>query len=155
MSDSCFHFESLKCDKDHGLDIALSIFILISFVLSLVISIYSQHIGFDGEISKSIADDLIDNFNTGYYTAFAKSTSNIYLSELLEETNENLISFGVWEGTKKGCGKDGSAKVLESGKKCGKDEVILYDIPRKQITNLAESLSLAALSTLWFHIFQL
>ena len=129
-----FEFHSLKCDKEHPYDIALTVLQVFSLILSVIIIILSRNITFDGEISRSISDDLIDNFNTGYYTDFSKSSSNMYLSELLEEKNENLVKFGVWEGTKKGCGKDGEAKVLEEGKKCDKNEEIINDFPRTDIT---------------------
>ena len=142
-----FEFNHLKCDKDHPLDITLFILQFISFGLSLTISIFSSHITFDGEISRSISDDLIDNFNTGYYTSFAKisSSNNIYTSKLLEETNDNKVIFGTWEGTKKGCGKDNEAKVLKEGGKCDKNEVILNDIPRQDITKY-KGISLTGIS---------
>lgn len=129
------NFEKLECDKDHPLDIILFVLQLISLGLSTAITILSRHITFDGEISRNISEELIDNFITGYYTEFSKvSSPNIFESELLEETNDNKIIFGVWEGTKRGCGKDKVDKVLEEGKECKKDEENIYDIPKQYIT---------------------
>lgn len=140
-------FNHLKCDTDHPLDIALFILQLISFGLSLTISIFSSHITFDGEISRSISEDLIENFNTGYYTSFAKisSSENIYTSKILEETNDNKVIFGIWEGTKKGCGKDNKAKVLKEGGNCDKNEEFLNDIPKQYITKY-KGISLVGIS---------
>ena len=141
----CCKFESLKCDKDHPFDIALFVLQIISIILSIIISVLSRHITFNGEISRSISEDLIDNFNTGYYTEFVKISSNNIYTSLLEETNDNKINFGVWEGTKKGCGKDNEAKILEDGKKCDKEEETLHDIPRQFITKY-KGISLTGIS---------
>ena len=82
----------------------LCVLLLFSIVISIVIIILSQILYYDGEISMSISAELIDNFITGYFMNFTKSSlpSNFDPSR---ESNDNLINFGFWQGTAKGCGK--------------------------------------------------
>ena len=97
---------------------------LAQIILSGVIFGLSFIISYDGEISKSISDELIDNFETGYFMSF---------------NNENAgekVKFGIWQGTVKGCGiiKDGKkqAIILEEGQKCEDGEEI-EEIPSQDI----------------------
>lgn len=97
---------------------------LASIILSSIIFGLSFIISYDGEISKSISDELIDNFETGYFMSF---------------NNENAgekVKFGIWQGTVKGCGiiKDGKKQViiLEEGQKCEDGEEI-EEIPSQDI----------------------
>ena len=140
----CFRCAHIQFCKGCGL--ILTVLHAISMILSVAIIWLSRNITFDGEISRSISEEFIDNFNTGYYTAFAKISSNsVYKSELLDEINDNKICFCYWEGTKRGCGKDNQAKVLKEGKKCDKDYVTLNEIPRQPITKY-KGISLTGIS---------
>lgn len=53
---------------------ALIICHLLSMIISSVIIILSRIISFDGEISRSISNELIDNFETGYFMNFSNSS---------------------------------------------------------------------------------
>ena len=115
----------------------LCVLLLFSIVISIVIIILSQILYYDGEISMSISAELIDNFITGYFMNFTKSSlpSNFDPSR---ESNDNLINFGIWQGTAKGCGKINDngikeARLPETGKNCEKDEEVLEPIPSTNI----------------------
>ena len=45
-------------------------FQLISIILSILIMILSSIISYDSEVSKSISEELIENFETGYFMDF-------------------------------------------------------------------------------------
>ena len=96
--------------KDGPKEKALIICHLLSIVFSSIIIILSRIISFDGEISRSISNELIDNFETGFFMNFSNSTSG------------SLVKFGEWQGIVKGCGliKNGKkeSKYLEEGEKC-------------------------------------
>ena len=49
------------------------ILLLTSIILSSVIMILANQITYDGEISKSISDELIDNFESGFFMSFNNS----------------------------------------------------------------------------------
>ena len=68
------------------------IFQLISIFLSILIMILSSIISYDSEVSKSIAAELIDNFETGYFMDFN------------DKSIGEKVKFGKWQGTVKGCG---------------------------------------------------
>ena len=111
------------------------ILLLISMLLSSAIMIIANQITYDGEISKSISDELIDNFESGFFMSFRN-----------DETDASKVKFGKWQGTLKGCGviEDGvkQAKILEEGKKCKEGEYI-KEIPSQDITSY-KGLSLSA-----------
>ena len=130
-SKSCIKLLSWKNDK------CLMIFLLISIILCVPIIILSNIISYDGEISMSISDELIKNFNTGYFKSFRKCSlpTNFNPSK---QSNDNLISFGTWQGTVKGCGitKDKNikeARILEEGETCKSNEEFLEAIPSMEI----------------------
>jgi len=111
------------------------ILLLISILLSSVIMIIANQITYDGEISKSISDELIDNFESGFFMSFSN-----------EIPDASKVKFGKWQGTVKGCGilKDGvrQAKILEEGEKCKEGEYI-EEIPSQDITSF-KGLTLSA-----------
>ena len=108
---------------------------LTSIILSSVIMIIANQITYDGEISKSISDELIDNFESGFFMSFSN-----------EVPDANKVIFGKWQGTVKGCGiiKDGikQAFILEEGLKCENGEYI-EEIHSQDITSY-KGLSLSA-----------
>ena len=121
------------CNPKCNDNIILQLLILLSEVITITIIVLSQLLYYDGEISMNISEELMDNFQTGYFMNFTKSSlpSNF---DPTREPNENLIQFGYWQGTSKGCGtKDNKAKILEEGKSCEKDEVVLSPLPSMPI----------------------
>ena len=108
---------------------------LTSIILSSVIMIIANQITYDGEISKSISDELIDNFESGFFMSFNN-----------EVPDASKVKFGKWQGTVKGCGiiKDGirQAFILEEGLKCENGEYI-EEIHSQDITSY-KGLSLSA-----------
>lgn len=121
------------CNPKCNDNIILQLLILLSEVITITIIVLSQLLYYDGEISMNISEELMDNFQTGYFMNFTKSSlpSNF---DPTREPNENLIQFGYWQGTSKGCGTtDNKAKILEEGKSCEKDEVVLSPLPSMPI----------------------
>ena len=113
--------------------IFFNILILLSLGISISIVVLSYKISYDGELSMSIAYELIDNFNTGYFMSFVKSSlpSNFDSSR---QSNDNLIKLGNWQGIAKGCGTiNKKARLLDKGKSCENDEIVLDSIPDKDI----------------------
>ena len=94
-------------------------FQLISILLSIAIMILSSIISYDSEVAKSISDELIENFETGFFMDF-KNESN--------GDEGNKVKFGEWQGTLKGCGiyKNNikEAVKLEEGEICENGEKI-------------------------------
>ena len=92
------------------------IFQLISIFLSILIMILSSIISYDSEVSKSIAAELIDNFETGYFMDFN------------DQGIGEIVKFGKWQGTVKGCGiieyPKKYAVRLNEGERCEKSEVL-------------------------------
>lgn len=111
------------------------ILLLTSILLSSAIMIIANQITYDGEVSKSISDELIDNFESGFFMSFSNDVPDT-----------SKVKFGKWQGTLKGCGviKNGvkQAKILEEGKEC-KDGEILEEIISQDIT-IYKGLSLSA-----------
>ena len=103
-----------------------SIFDTIVVILSLVTFYYTFKIDFDSEISKSISNEFIDNFQTGYFLDFYKCSPN-----------ENRIKLDTWKGTLKGCGKIkdniSSVRTISDNDNCNKDEIVLEKIPPQNI----------------------
>ena len=103
------------------------ILLFTSILLSSAIMILANQISYDGEISKSISDELIDNFESGFFMSFSNDISDA-----------SKVKFGKWQGTVKGCGliEDGTkkAKILEEGIKCKEGEYI-EEIPSQDITS--------------------
>lgn len=93
---------------------------ILSIVFSSIIIILSRIISFDGEISRSISNELIDNFETGYFMNFSNASSG------------GLVKFWSWQGSVKGCGKiKGGIKqaiILEQGKNCKEGEEYIDEI---------------------------
>ncbi len=94
-------------------------FQLISILLSIAIMILSSIISYDSEVAKSISDELIENFETGFFMDFKNES---YGDE------GNKVKFGKWQGTLKGCGiyKNNikEAVKLEEGEICENGEKI-------------------------------
>ena len=111
------------------------ILLLTLIILSSAIMIIANQITYDGEISKSISDELIDNFESGFFMSFSN-----------EVPDASKVKFGKWQGTLRGCGimKDGvrQAYILEEGIKCKNGEYI-EEIPSQDITSY-KGLSLSA-----------
>ena len=107
---------------------------IIAIIISIIIMRLSGKISYDGEVSKSISDELIDNFETGFFMSFNNKNAG------------DKVKFDTWQGTVKGCGiiKDGkkAAKILE-GEKCEDDEENLEEIPSQDII-IYKGLSLSA-----------
>ena len=105
------------------------IFQLISIFLSILIMILCSLISYDSEVSKSIAEELVDNFETGFFMDF----SDIDIGE--------KVKFGKWQGTVKGCGiiKNGQKQAarLGEGEKCENGEFIEM-IPYQDIDTYKE-----------------
>lgn len=103
-------------------------FILICFILafSSLTLIFSQKISFDSEITKSIADEFIDNFKSTYFLEFQKCYPN-----------DKKIKFDTWQGTNRGCGKKNKeVYALENDDdNCKKDEKTFYKISPQNIYN--------------------
>ena len=92
---------------------------LLSFSLSFLVIYLAQTISFDGEVARSISEDLFDNFNTGFFMSFSKCR-NPY--ENTKPSNDNPIEFGQWQGTLDGClekiGDKVNIKILEQEEAC-------------------------------------
>ena len=113
-------------------------FLLLSF-LQILFDILAWDIAHSSIIIKIISDDFLDNFNTGYFMNL-RACSPPFASKEEDEKrrlSDNLISFGKWEGMKKGCGKNDSddyeVKVYKEKDKCKKDETILQPISERKI----------------------
>ena len=93
-------------------------FQLISIILSILIMILSSIISYDSEVSKSIAEELIENFETGYFMDFNDTDGD----------EGNIVKFGLWQGTIDGCGiiKDEKKQAvrLDKGEKCEYGEML-------------------------------
>ena len=116
-------------------DRAKILLILVTIILSSSIMIISSKISYDAEISRSISDELIDNFESGFFMSFNNSV-----------VGASKVKFGKWQGTLRGCGimKDGvrQAYILEEGINCENGEYI-EEIPSQDITSY-KGLSLSA-----------
>ena len=92
---------------------------LLSFSFSFLVIYLAQTISFDGEVARSISEDLFDNFNTGFFMSFSKC-KNPY--ENIKPANDNPVEFGQWQGTIEGCiektGEKINIKVLEQEENC-------------------------------------
>ena len=100
------------CKRYKCTEIAITVLSAISLILTPIAIALSKSIKFDGDISKNIADDLKENLNRGYISKIVKCPSpydklNISnsSSNINKESNDNLIEFGIWQGTVRGCGK--------------------------------------------------
>ena len=84
---------------------------------------------FDSEASRIISEELLENFHSGYFIEFAKCSNPSNNMQSSKVTNDNLIKFGAWQGTRRGCAykADNSKppRKLESEKKCKDDEITL------------------------------
>ena len=132
---SFFSNSALKWSKGTKKDKILILIQSLAMALSAGAILLSRIISFDGEISKSISDELIDNFDSGFFMNFTNMTSG------------NIVKFGKWQGTLPGCGiiKDGKkqAKIIKEGKKCKKGEEYLEGIFSQDILTY-KNISLSA-----------
>lgn len=105
-----------------------------SFIFSIISFVLTRFIKDKGILASSISEELIQNFKSSYFTSFDSSLSdNIYLSELLDETtNDIFIDFDEWKGTLKGCKKSNKITIYEEGDQCDKE---LPKIFPKKINN--------------------
>ena len=125
------------CSKD-CLSISLAFFQAASFAISFVIMFWTNKIYFDSDTSRSIAQELIDNFNNKYYTRFIFGNDKLYSSNLLSELNSIPNHFDKWPGTVEGCGKKDNTSKIREKESCEKDEVFLEAIPLKYIYKYAD-----------------
>lgn len=115
--------KNIKVFKDKGcclkcLRITIFFLEIISLIFSAIIINLSNDIDVDTNVSIDISEDLLSNFNTGYFTKFEKNTkllnkknkSNLLGNAKFKETN---IIYGKWQGTVKGCGNKTSLKVIK------------------------------------------
>ena len=108
-------------------------------IIQIIFDILAADISNSSTIVKIISDDFLNNFNTGYFTNLRACSPPFTSNEEDEKRrlSDNLISFGKWEGMKKGCGKNDSdnyeVKVYKEKDKCKKDETILQPISERKI----------------------
>ena len=92
---------------------------LLSFSFSFLVIYLAQTISFDGEVARSISEDLFDNFNTGFFMSFSKC-KNPY--DNTKPSNDNPLAFGEWQGTLDGCveknGEKINIKTLDQDEPC-------------------------------------
>jgi len=104
---------------------------------------------FDSEASRIISEELLENFHSGYFIEFAKCSNPSNNMQSSKVTNDNLIKFGAWQGTRRGCAykADNSKppRKLESEKKCKDDEITLEEIPSQNII-IYKNISLCAIT---------
>ena len=121
----------------NGKGIILSIFQLISLSLSIAILIVSSNIYYDSEVSGSLSEDFIINFQEGFYMSFRECNSPYNNAKLQNKLTLNHISFGTWQGTVRGCGftknNKKKVKILEEGDECEDDEELLDEISPQEI----------------------
>lgn len=95
-------------------------------VFTIAIMIFSREMNFDSEITKSISNEFIENFKRKYFLDFYKCNPN-----------DEKVILDKWQGTIKGCGTiingKKTAYVLDTGKECKNDEIILEKIPLQDI----------------------
>ena len=125
------------CSKEI-LPILLLFMQCVSIIISFVIIFYTSKIYFDSDTSRSIAQELIDNFNNKYYTRFIFGNDKLYSSNLLSELNSIPNHFDKWPGTIEGCGKKDNTSKIREKESCEKDEVFLEAIPLKYIYKYAD-----------------
>ena len=126
--------------------ISITVLSPISMVLTVIAIILCKINKFDGDLCKNIADDLKENLNRGYILKIVKCSSpynnlKIYnsSSDLNRESNDNIIEFGKWPGTVRGCGKikknnKTSVRILDDiNEECDEDEETLNKIPEQKI----------------------
>ena len=122
---NCFEFDYLNWKKDVYSKLHI-IFNILKVICAIALIFLSRLVAFNAEVSKSISNEFIDNFKTGYFLNFYKCNPN-----------ENRIKLDTWQGTIKGCGseKDGikKARIPKEDKDCEKDEVILEKIPPQNL----------------------
>ena len=85
----------------------------------------------------SLSEEFIINFQEGFYTSFKSYNSPYNSTNLQNKLTLNHLSFGSWQGTRRGCGytENNKKKVrrLKDGEKCGDDEEFLDKIPQQDI----------------------
>ena len=101
---------------------------ILKLVITVFILIFSKQSYANADISRSISNEFIDNFATGYFMEFYKCNSN-----------ENRIKFDIWQGTIKGCLKikDNKTEVSlpQDGVNCEEGETAIEKIPSQKIYN--------------------
>ena len=101
---------------------------ILKIMLSVCVLIFSKQSNFNANVSRSISNEFIENFATGYFMEFYKCNSN-----------ENRIKFDAWQGTVKGCLKIQDNKkeaVLPlNGINCEEGEPAIEKIPPQKIYN--------------------
>ena len=120
-----------------GPKISVTIIQIISIALCIAILIISRKIDDDNELSMSLSEEFIINFQEGFYTSFKSCNSPYNSTNLQNILTLNHLSFGSWQGTRRGCGytKNNKKKVrrLKDGEKCGDNEEFLDKIPQQEI----------------------
>ena len=125
-----------KCE---WISIVLSILQVISLILSMIIMYVTNKIYFDSDTSRSIAKELIDNFNTGYFKKFLSGKDNLYSSNFLSESNGIAMHFDKWPGTVEGCVKaDNKSVYILKKESCDKDDLFLERITHIYIDKYAD-----------------
>lgn len=116
-----------ECEK--GWQKAIVAFQIISFLLSSASIIVTRFINNRGTIASSISEELIQNFKSSYFVNFGSYSfqdNNIYLDQLLDETNDISINFDEWKGTLKGCKKSNKTTIYKDGDECDKEIPKIY-----------------------------
>ena len=123
-------------------------FAILQFIAACVLAVimtFSSWISFDAEVSGSIAKELIDNFESVPITDLDQVPDYIEhdsFRNLKESLGLELVRYGNWPGTLKGCGIKGknnltSVKLLDDGKGCdlasGEEELVA--IPSRYLTS--------------------
>ena len=117
----CLNWQKNIYNKLHWINNILKI------TISIFIFIFSDKSGIDADVSRSISNEFIDNFATGYFIEFYKCNSN-----------ENRIKFDTWQGTIKGClkiTKDKKEISIPVNGICGEGEKVIEKIPPQNIYN--------------------
>ena len=117
----------------------LSGILIVCSLAQFIFGIYILKIIDSSEIIRNISNDLIDNFNTGYFMNFSKCPSpyDNTLEQNKRRLSDNLISFGKWEGMKRGCGKKNNnnfeVRVLKDEENCEENEKLLQPISAREL----------------------
>ena len=112
---------------------------LISITLSMILMYAVNKIYFDSDTSKSIAKELIDNLNTGYFKKFMFGKNNLYSSNFLSESNGIAMHFDKWPGTVEGCVKaDNKSVYILKKESCDKGDLFLERITHIYIDKYAD-----------------
>ena len=114
----------ILCCKCNGSDIFKFVLIMPIIISATIVLIFSLKMNFDSEVTRVIAKEFIDNFESTYFLDFQKCNQN-----------DNKVIFDIWPGTNKGCGKNDTkeAYIPKDKNSCKKSEIIIDGIPPQNI----------------------